>query len=57
MATLQEVTALLSKALTQQEVADIIVSRGVEATGAIAGTFSLLDRDEVFSGFGYRLRR
>jgi PAS domain S-box-containing protein len=47
LAALQEVTASLAGALTQQQIAEVIVSSGVFATGAQAAALALLEGDEV----------
>jgi len=47
LAALQEVTASLAGALTQQQIAEVIVSSGVFATGAQAAVVALLEGEEV----------
>jgi PAS domain S-box-containing protein len=42
---LQQVTAALSEALTQAEVADVVVRQGVEAVGAAGGGVAVLSED------------
>ncbi len=56
-AALQEVTAALSGAVTASHVADVLVGRGVGATGAIAGLMAVRSDDgrhlEVLRSAGY----
>jgi PAS domain S-box-containing protein len=44
-ARLQEVTAVLARALTEREVADALIEHGVPALGAVDGTLYLLSDD------------
>jgi PAS domain S-box-containing protein len=44
---LQQLTALLSRALTQREVAEVIVTKGVQATGAMAGFVAIREGDQA----------
>lgn len=48
-AILQKVTTALSNPYTLEEIADIVVTSGMMAVGAVAGTISLLNDDGTFS--------
>ena len=54
---LQKVMTLLAASVTPQEVADVILSEGINALGAVAGTIALLTPDaqnlEVLHAVGY----
>ncbi|MEP7285236.1 MAG: GAF domain-containing protein [Chloroflexota bacterium] len=54
----QSVTAALSVALTSAQVCEVVISRGLAALGAAAGSISLLTEDhtalEVINATGYR---
>ncbi len=53
--TLQEVTRLLSSALTSEEVSAIILKQGVKAMGAMGGEVALLNQDHTkFKILAYR---
>jgi PAS domain S-box-containing protein len=45
IARLQKVTAALSKALTPEQVAEVVVNQGVPALGAVSGTMMLITED------------
>ncbi len=55
--TLQELALALSQALTPAQVARVILTRGIEALGADAGSVALLDDDEttmqILAAVGY----
>lgn len=55
MARLQAITAMLSQAITPQQVAAVMIEQGVAASGARAGSLSLLKEDqlEVLHADGY----
>ncbi|HET9443589.1 MAG TPA: ATP-binding protein, partial [Acidimicrobiales bacterium] len=57
LAGLQELTAGLSAAVTSQQVADVVLGRGLALLGATTGSFSLLQPDgatvEIVGAVGY----
>jgi serine phosphatase RsbU (regulator of sigma subunit) len=57
MGILQQVTALLSGSLTPEDIAEVLVSDGIGAMGAVGGLVAIVTQDrrsiEVMRSFGY----